>query len=115
MTNASSLPSSLRDNAVASASKLAHRSGASMTPSSETRVDSISLRIVVLLLEWLISWSEAQLQTGPSRPAAASPRQRPPRGPRPSGKCARHRWLHAVGVDLRLVHASRFGAELGRL
>src|SRR6266550_478541 len=38
------------DNAVASASKLAHRSGASMTPSSETRVDSISLRIVVLFL-----------------------------------------------------------------
>jgi hypothetical protein len=34
---------------------LAHRSGASMTPSSETRVDSISLRIVILLLEWLIS------------------------------------------------------------
>jgi deoxyribonuclease V len=33
-----------------SASKLAHRSGASMTPSSETRVDSISLRIVVLFL-----------------------------------------------------------------
>jgi hypothetical protein len=42
------------DSAVASASKLAHRSGASMTPSSETRVDSISLRIVVLFLEWLI-------------------------------------------------------------
>src|SRR5690349_24103764 len=37
------------DSAVASASKLAHRSGASMTPSSETRVDSISLRIVVLI------------------------------------------------------------------
>src|SRR5258706_4020240 len=40
------------DNAVASASKLAHRSGASMTPSSETRVDSISLRIVVLFLRY---------------------------------------------------------------
>jgi hypothetical protein len=37
------------DNAVLSASKMAHRSGASMTPSSETRVDSISLRMVVLL------------------------------------------------------------------
>src|SRR6266700_618301 len=43
------------DSAVASASKMAHRSGASMTPSSETRVDSISLRIVALLLEWLRS------------------------------------------------------------
>src|SRR5690349_16119733 len=40
------------DNAAASASKLAHRSGASMTPSSETRVDSTSLRIVVLFLEY---------------------------------------------------------------
>jgi len=26
-----------------------------MTPSSETRIDSISLRIVVLLLSWLIA------------------------------------------------------------
>jgi hypothetical protein len=43
------------DNAVASASKLAHRSGASVTPSSERRVGSVSLRIVVLFLEWLIS------------------------------------------------------------
>src|SRR5215471_12274190 len=55
MTNASKLPSCSRDNAVASASKMAHRSGASTTPSSETRVDSISLRIVVLFLEWLVS------------------------------------------------------------
>src|SRR3954453_23700684 len=46
MTNASELPSSLMDNVVASASKLAHRSGASTTRSSKARVDSISLRIV---------------------------------------------------------------------
>src|SRR3954453_15860666 len=38
------------DLCVASSSKIAHRSGASMTPSRETRVDSISLRIAVLLL-----------------------------------------------------------------
>jgi hypothetical protein len=36
---------------VVEATGAAHRSGASMTPSSETRVDSISLRIVVLFLE----------------------------------------------------------------
>jgi len=41
--------------AVATALKMAHRSGAPVTPSSETRVDSISLRIVVLFLKWLIS------------------------------------------------------------
>src|SRR5213592_2724684 len=35
---------------VASSSKIAHRSGDSMTPSRETRVESISLRIAVLLL-----------------------------------------------------------------
>src|SRR6266571_9070723 len=34
---------------------MTHRSGASTTPSSETRVDSISLRIVALLLKWLMS------------------------------------------------------------
>jgi hypothetical protein len=31
-----------------------HRSGPSVTPSSETRVDSINTRIAVLLFEWLI-------------------------------------------------------------
>jgi hypothetical protein len=36
---------------VVEATGAAHRSGASMTPSSETRVDSISLRIAVLFLE----------------------------------------------------------------
>jgi hypothetical protein len=35
-----------------------------MTPSSETRVDSISLRIVVLFLAWLISCSRARLRAG---------------------------------------------------
>jgi hypothetical protein len=39
------------DNAVAPASKAAHRSGVPTTPSSETRVDSISLRIAVSFLK----------------------------------------------------------------
>src|ERR1017187_3302056 len=53
------------DNAASSASKLAHRSGASMTPSSETRTDSISLRIAVLFLDVLISCSRTKLRKGP--------------------------------------------------
>jgi hypothetical protein len=41
------------DSWVASSSKVAQRSGDSMTPSRETSVDSMSLRIAVLLLSFV--------------------------------------------------------------
>src|SRR6266567_8222590 len=72
MTNASQLPSCSRDSAASSSLKLAHRSGDSMTPSSETRVDSISLRIVVPFLEWL---SKAVMRALPHRAEAGGGEQ----------------------------------------
>src|SRR5690242_2327027 len=55
MMKASYLRSSSWAYAVSSASKLAHCSGAPVTPSSETRHDSISLRIVVPFPRTLLS------------------------------------------------------------